>query len=176
MNYTISELAEKTGLSIHTLRYYEKEGVLRRVERTPGGRRMYSEASVGTVVGALCLKQAGLTLPQIKEFYDWTVQGSETLPKRLEMLRAARENLRQQQEQIEENLRFVEWVIGYCKGAIASEKEGGDPETSHPFLTAQGVFNFPCVRTADGRLQPFIPGVFAPQFDPTPQDAAGPQA
>ncbi len=165
MNYTISELAEKTGLSIHTLRYYEKEGVLRRVERTPGGRRVYSEASVGTVVGALCLKQAGLTLPQIKEFYDWTVQGAETLPKRLEMLCGARESLQQQLEQIQENLRFVDWVIGYCKGAIASEQEGGDSEASHPLLTAEGVFNFPCVRTADGRLQPFLPGVFMPRYE-----------
>ncbi len=165
MNYTISELAEKTGLSIHTLRYYEKEGVLRRVERTPGGRRVYSEASVGTVVGALCLKQAGLTLPQIKEFYDWTVQGASTLPKRLELLRDARENLRRQQQELEENLKFVDWVISYTKGAIATDKDGGDPEASHPFLPASGVFNFPCVRTEDGRLQPFIPGVFAPQFD-----------
>ncbi len=161
MNFTISELAERTGLSIHTLRYYEKEGVLRRVERTPGGRRVYSEECVSMVIGALCLKQAGMTLPQIKEFYDLTAQGVDTLPQRLDMLRAARENLLEQQEQIAMNLRFVDFVEGYCKGAIETVCQGGDPEATHPLLTAEGAFRFPCVRTADGRLQPFLPAVFA---------------
>ncbi len=158
MNYTISELAEKTGLSIHTLRYYEKEGVLRRVERTPGGRRVYNEECVSMVIGALCLKQAGMTLPQIKEFYDLTATGIETLPQRLDMLRDARENLLEQQEQIRQHLRFVDFIIDYSKGAIASAREGRDPEESHPYLTAEGAFRFPCVRMPDGRLCPFIPG------------------
>ncbi len=155
--YTISELARRTGLSIHTLRYYEKEGVLRRVERTAGGRRLYSEASVGTVIGALCLKQAGLTLPQIKEFYDLTVQGPETLPQRLGILSDARRNLLEQQAKIESHLKFVDFVISYGKGAIRTASEGGDPEASHPFLTAEGAFNFPCVRGEDGCLVPYVP-------------------
>ncbi len=158
MNYPISQLAEKTGLSIHALRYYEKEGVLRRVERTPGGRRVYNEESVSMVIGALCLKQAGMTLPQIKEFYDLTAQGAKTLPQRLGMLRAARENLRQQQELISQHLEFVDFVIDYSKGAIASAREGCDPEDSHPLLTAGGAFRFPCERMPDGRLRPCIPG------------------
>ncbi len=157
MNYTISELAEKTGLSIHTLRYYEKEGVLRRVERTPGGRRVYSEECVSMVIGALCLKQAGMTLPQIKEFYDLTARGIDTLPQRLDMLRAARRNLLEQQAQLEANLKFVDFVEGYCKSAIETVREGGDPEESHPFLTAEGALRFPCVRMPDGRLQPCLP-------------------
>ncbi len=157
--YTISELAQRTGLSIHTLRYYEKEGVLRRVERTAGGRRLYSEASVGTVIGALCLKQAGLTLPQIKEFFDLTVQGTETQPQRLEILRAARRNLLEQQERIAGHLKFVDFAISYSKGAIATAREGGDPEASHPFLTAEGAFNFPCERGEDGSLLPHLPSV-----------------
>ncbi len=155
--YSISELARRTGLSIHTLRYYEKEGVLRRVERTAGGRRLYSEASVGTVIGALCLKQAGLTLPQIKEFFDLTVQGPETLPQRLGILRNARQNLLDQQEKIASHLKFVDFVISYGEGAIKTAREGGDPEASHPFLTAEGAFNFPCVRGEDGCLVPYVP-------------------
>ncbi len=160
MNYTISELAEKTGLSIHTLRYYEKEGVLRRVERTPGGRRVYNEECVSMVIGALCLKQAGMTLPQIKEFFDLTAQGIETLPQRLDLLRAARGALQEQQAQIARNLQFVDFVADYCKGAIETVRQGGDPEATHPYLTAEGAFKFPCVRLADGRLRPRIPGAY----------------
>ncbi len=163
MNYTISELAEKTGLSIHTLRYYEKEGVLRRVERTPGGRRVYNEECVSMVIGALCLKQAGMTLPQIKDFFDLTARGMETLPMRLDMLRDARRNLLEVQEQLKMHLKFVEFIMDYCKGAIETVRNGGDPEASHPFLTAEGAFKFPCVRMPDGRLRPRIPGTSAPE-------------
>ncbi len=162
MNFTISELAEKTGLSIHTLRYYEKEGVLRRVERTPGGRRVYSEECVSMVIGALCLKEAGMTLPQIKDFYDLTAQGIETLPLRLDMLRAARANLLELQKQIAKHLQFVDFLSDYCKGAIETVRQGGDPEATHPYLTAEGAFKFPCVRTPDGRLRPRIPGADQP--------------
>ncbi len=160
MNYTISELAEKTGLSIHTLRYYEKEGVLRRVERTPGGRRVYTEESVSMVIGALCLKQVGMTLPQIKEFYDLTAQGIETLPQRLDMLRAAHASLIEAQKEIARHLQFVDYITEYCKGAIETVRQGGDPEATHPFLTAEGAFKFPCVRLPDGRLRPRIPGAY----------------
>ena len=57
MKYSISALARKTGLSIHTLRFYEKEGLLRHVERTDSGRRMYGEASLGCLLGVLCLNK-----------------------------------------------------------------------------------------------------------------------
>ena len=41
--YTIQEVSEKTGLTAHTLRYYEKEGLLTGVERSQGGFRQYSD-------------------------------------------------------------------------------------------------------------------------------------
>ncbi len=155
--YTISELSERTGLSVHALRYYEKAGVLRRVERTPSGRRLYSEASVGTLIGTLMLKQAGLTLPQVKEFFDLSVQGAGTLPQRLEILEAARGNLLDQQEQLKLHLQFVDYIIRYSKDALASSLEGDDPDASHPFLTAEGAFRYPYVRMKDGRLVPYVP-------------------
>ncbi len=146
-----------TGLSIHALRYYEKEGIIRRVDRTPGGRRVYSEECASMVVGALCLKDAGMTLPQIKEFFDMTAEGNATLPQRLDMLRTARANLQEQQRQLELNLKFVEFVISYFKGAIGAAKDGQDPEATHPFMTVEGAFKFPTARAEDGRLHPFVP-------------------
>ena len=101
MKYTISALSRKTGLSIHTLRYYEKEGLLRYVERTESGRRVYGEASMGCLLGVLCMKQAGMTLPQIKAFMDVTIEGVATLPKRLEMMLSAREQLSKLKEAVD---------------------------------------------------------------------------
>lgn len=49
MEYSIGQFSEKTGLGIHTLRWYEKEGLLFDIARTKGGRRLYSDKDVEMV-------------------------------------------------------------------------------------------------------------------------------
>ncbi|MFI3243535.1 MAG: MerR family transcriptional regulator [Akkermansia sp.] len=157
MNYSISALSKKTGLSIHTLRFYEKEGILRHVERTASGRRVYSEASLGCIIGILCLKEAGLSLPQIKDFFDSTLEGNESLPQRLALLQTARANLMAQREELERNIQFVETVIAYGEGAQQTAEEGGNPDEIFPFLTLKGIAAFPYMQMKDGKLEPCIP-------------------
>jgi DNA-binding transcriptional MerR regulator len=66
--YQIQQVAEQTGLTAHTLRYYEKIGVLPPPERKSGGARMYSEADVKFMVFINGLKKTGMSLSDIKEF------------------------------------------------------------------------------------------------------------
>ena len=155
--YTISDLSERTGLSIHTLRFYEKEGLLRHVERTKTGRRIYGDASIGTLMGILCLKRAGVTLPQIKEFFDETMRGPETLPHRLKMLEQAKAKLLAAQAEIEHGLRMAEFGIAGCRQALEALAQGKDPDTAAPFLTREGVVDIPFMKDRDGRLVPDAP-------------------
>ena len=159
MQYSISALAKKTGLSIHTLRFYEKEGILRHVERSASGRRIYGEESLGCIIGILCLKQAGLSLPQIKEFFDWTLEGSDTLPDRLALFESARQNLIEQREILERSISFVDTAISYSKSAIEAAKQGNCPEEAYPFLTLKGMTNFPYIEKKNERLEPFLPEI-----------------
>lgn len=156
-NYSISDLAEQTGLSIHTLRYYEKEGLLRHVERTESGRRIYGPASVATLKGILCLKRAGITLPQIKVFFDETLRGPESLPNRLQMLEDAKANLLAELEEIKRGLEMAEFAIAGCRQALQAYEAGENPDEAFPFLTREGVAEFPFARDGEGRLEPDIP-------------------
>ena len=155
--YTISDLSERTGLSIHTLRFYEKEGLLRHVERTKTGRRIYGDASIGTLMGILCLKRAGITLPQIKVFFDETMRGPETLPHRLKMLETAREKLLAAQQEIERGLQMADFGIAGCHQAMEALAEGKNPDSAFPFLTREGVAAFPFMKDDEGRLVPDNP-------------------
>lgn len=157
MKYTISALSRKTGLSIHTLRYYEKEGLLRYVERTESGRRMYDEASMGCLLGVLCMKQAGMTLPQIKAFMDITIEGVATLPARLEMMLSAREQLVKLKEDVERGIQLADFFIGGCQNALDALKNGADPVEAFPYITRDGILKFPFQITEDGRLEPDTP-------------------
>ena len=157
MKYSISALSRKTGLSIHTLRYYEKEGLLRYVERTESGRRVYGEASMGCLLGVLCMKQAGMTLPQIKAFMDVTIEGVSTLPKRLEMMENARDQLKKLKDAVDRGLQLADFFIGGCRSAMEALENGADPEAAFPYITRDGIIEFPFQLTEEGRLEPDSP-------------------
>lgn len=157
MRYSISDLAKKTGLSIHTLRFYEKEGILRYVERTASGRRVYGKASLACLIGALCMKQAKLTLSQIKEFFDMTKMGDETLPQRLEMLTTARQNLEEMRRHIDQCLELVNFFVTGGQEALAAVENGGDAEEAFPFLTLDGILDLPCNIARNGAIEAILP-------------------
>jgi DNA-binding transcriptional MerR regulator len=159
--YTISALARKTGLSVHTLRYYEKEGIIRHVERTQSGRRVYGEDSVACLIGALCLKQARVTLAQIKEFFDATVQGEESLPLRLAMLNQAHANLVDMQESVARSLKLVDFFIQGTKEAIKASEDGRNPDEAFPLITRAGIAQLPTIMMEDGKLAPDMPSLIA---------------
>lgn len=157
MKYGISALARKTGLSIHTLRFYEKAGLLRYVERTPTGRRVYSDDSLGCLLGVLCLKQAGFTLPEIKTFFDSTSQGSVSLPERLEMLRRARANLQEMADELARSIHLVNFFLEGGEKALEAQARGEDPDAVFPFFTKEGILDLPYLTRVKGRLEALIP-------------------
>lgn len=157
--YSISALSRKTGLSVHTLRFYEKEGIIRHVERTASGRRVYGEDSIGCLIGALCMKQARLTLAQIKEFFDLTVRGSESLPHRLEMLLDARRNLDELKANISKSIKLVDFFIDGANAALSAMANGENPDEAFPLLTREGIATIPTMMTDEGKLEPDMPRI-----------------
>ncbi len=66
--YAPAEASERTGLSLDTLRYYERLGLFGPVERTPGGQRIYTEHDVAWVGLLVCLRNAGLGITDLQRF------------------------------------------------------------------------------------------------------------
>lgn len=69
MMYTVGEMAKLLGVSASTLRYYDKEGLLPFVERSPGGMRMFQEKDYEWLQVIGCLKKTGMPLEEIPEQY-----------------------------------------------------------------------------------------------------------
>lgn len=70
MYYSISQVAEKCGFSAHTLRYYDKEGLLPFVERTRSGVRKFRETDLEWLATITSLKDTGMSVKQIRRFVD----------------------------------------------------------------------------------------------------------
>jgi DNA-binding transcriptional MerR regulator len=67
-SFAPAEASERTGLSLDTLRYYERLGLFGPVERTSGGQRIYTEHDVAWVGLLVCLRNAGLGITDLQRF------------------------------------------------------------------------------------------------------------
>lgn len=80
--YTIGEAAKMLNLSISTLRYYDKEGLLIDLKRDKSGLRIFNDQNIEALKLIECLKKAGMQIKDIKEFMYWCSLGSKTISKR----------------------------------------------------------------------------------------------
>lgn len=123
MGYTIGKAAEKSGLSIHTLRYYEKEGLLPFVERTTSGQRNFKEDDFVWLSVITCLKETGMPIKDIKEFIDWCLEGDSTLEKRLNMFQRQKEFVQAQMDAMQKHMDRIEHKIWYYETAVKAGTE-----------------------------------------------------
>lgn len=117
--YTIKDVAEKTGLSIYTLRYYDKEGLLPFVKRSESGIRLFTDTDLEWLSTIICLKETGMPLKKIREYIDLFIQGSDTLEQRRQIFIDHRVHLLKELEQLEKNLELVEHHIQFYDEACA---------------------------------------------------------
>ena len=111
--YSIQEVSNKTGLTAHTLRYYEKEGLISGVERSRGGFRQYTDEDLERLGLICCLKNTGMSIQEIARFVQLTHEGDHTLEERVELLRAHRENVLARIAEMEKHLEKVTWKLNF---------------------------------------------------------------
>jgi DNA-binding transcriptional MerR regulator len=113
MGYTIKQVSERTKLSAHVLRYYEKEGLLSRISRSQSGIRHYSEDDLEWLGLICCLKNTGMSIKQIKDFVDLSAKGKATLKQRCEMLIEHQKKVESQIQEMYKHLEKVSHKIAY---------------------------------------------------------------
>mgnify|MGYP003881519813 CR=1 FL=1 len=110
--YTIQQIADETGLTAYTLRYYEDIGLIDSVARAGNGHRRYSEADLNRINTLKKLRLTGMSLDDMKYFIDLYRQGSATATERREMLQAHRKEVEAQIDELNEILGFIDYKIG----------------------------------------------------------------
>lgn len=83
---TIAEVAERTGLTAYTLRYYERIGLIAAVPRAPGGQRRYASADMDLLDFLLRLRETGMSIQGMQAFVRLRNQGDASVGERREML------------------------------------------------------------------------------------------
>jgi len=120
MIYTVGEMAKLLGVAPSTLRYYDREGLLPFVERSESGIRVFTDENIRWLRLIECLKQAGMTLRDIRTYIEMSMEGDDTIEARLDMFVKQRERLVQQIAQLQQTLEMVEYKCWYYETAKAA--------------------------------------------------------
>ncbi len=111
MSYSIQQASEQTGLSVHTLRYYEKIGLILDVARNAAGRRQYSDADLQWIRFLKQLKATGMPLVQMKTFAELRRGGHATHAARRGLLAAHRTAVEAQISALHDCLDLIDYKI-----------------------------------------------------------------
>ncbi|NUG39013.1 MerR family transcriptional regulator [Lactobacillus mellis] len=118
--YKIGEISKITNLTIDTLRYYEKEGLIKPA-RDQNNIRMYSDSDIRWIQFIKKLKQTGMPLKNIKEYSNLRDQGDSTINERLSLLYEQKQRLEQNSKQLEEHILFLNNKIDIYKAKIKNQ-------------------------------------------------------
>ena len=123
MMYTVGEMAKLLNIPGSTLRYYDKEGLLPFVERSSGGIRMFQEKDYEWLKVISCLKKAGMSLKDIREYINLAMQGDDTIDERLALFEKQRKNLEAQMAELQHTMDVLNFKCWYYEQAIQDGSE-----------------------------------------------------
>ncbi|MBZ0314854.1 MAG: MerR family transcriptional regulator [Anaerolineae bacterium] len=109
--YTIQQVAEITGLSGHTLRYYERIGLLSSVVRAANGHRRYTDDTIREIEFLNKLRATGMPIREMQHYAELRRQGQSTLAERQAMLKSHHAVVTEQLRLLQEYLKVIEYKI-----------------------------------------------------------------
>ncbi len=120
--YTIGQISEMFNLPISTLRYYDKEGLFPHMERQSGIRR-FTDVEVETLRVIECLKASGLGIRDIKQFMEWTTEGSATYAQRRQLFETRKTAVEEEIQRLQKTLAMLKYKCWYYETAIQDGNE-----------------------------------------------------
>ena len=122
--YTIGQVSEMYNLRISTLRYYDKEGFFPNLMRK-GNIRYFSDVELEAIRIIECLKQSGLEIKEIKQFFQWVVEGPSSYEKRKELFETRKATVEDEIKAMEKTLALLKFKCWYYETAIKDGNEDG---------------------------------------------------
>lgn len=112
---SVGRVAELTGLSRHTLRYYERAGLVEPVDRAASGHRRYSAQEVEWIGFLVYLRATGMPIRGMRRYAELLREGLHTLDERGALLEEHHHEVRERIEQLGRNLAVIEEKMRFCK-------------------------------------------------------------
>jgi DNA-binding transcriptional MerR regulator len=123
---TVAQMAAATGVSAHTLRYYEKAGLIEPVARNAGNQRRYSAADIEWLRFLLRLRETGMPISQMREYAELRAEGAQTVAARLSLLEDHHAGLREQIALLRQHEKALAAKIAIYRSDLAASHSADD--------------------------------------------------
>ncbi|MEU3985692.1 MerR family transcriptional regulator [Streptomyces sp. NPDC026672] len=124
---TIAQVAERTGLSPDTLRYYERAGLIQRIDRTTGNQRRYAAADLAWLEFLIRLRETGMSISDMQCYAQLRAAGDATTADRLTMLRDHRRDLAERIRDLQRNAVALDDKIKHYETLLDQQPETDTP-------------------------------------------------
>ena len=114
-NYKISEVSKLVNLNQHTLRYYEKIGLIKTLKKDDSGNRIYTTADITWIKFLIKLKHTGMKLSEMQKYSELRYAGDSTVRERRELLEKQQKELEMEIMELQATHKYVEEKIDYYK-------------------------------------------------------------
>jgi DNA-binding transcriptional MerR regulator len=122
---TIAEAAASAGVSVHTLRYYERVGlIVTSVERNRAGRRRYHQADLDWIAICTKLRTTGMPIRSIRRYAELVAGGPGNEQERLALMESHRACVEARLADLEENLKLIDYKIDVYRACLAAGAAG----------------------------------------------------
>lgn len=122
MEYTIGQVAKLTCLSISTIRYYDKEGLLNGINRK-SGIRSFNDKDLNTIRVIECLKNSGMLIKEIRDFMKLCEEGDSSLNERYNFFLDQEKKVQDQIKSLNQTLKLIKFKQWYYLKAISDNTE-----------------------------------------------------
>ena len=125
--YTPGQVADQTGFSLDTIRYYEKIGLLPPIDRAPGGQRRFTDTDVRWLHLLRCLRETGMPIAAMLRFVELTRDGADTIPDRVTMLEEHDHRVAKQLTLLHTHRQQIQGKIRYYRSLLPAISTDGRP-------------------------------------------------
>ena len=115
---TIADAATQAGVSVYTLRYYERVGLLAPIERNGSGHRRFTPEDVEWIVVCTRLRATGMPIRRIRTYAELVREGDGNEADRLALLEAHRAEVRDRLAEVSRNLELIDYKIGLYRDRV----------------------------------------------------------
>lgn len=122
VGYSIGAVSKRTGISIDTLRFYERVGLTPNIERTPGGQRVYNDQDLAFLEFAQKMRATGMPLEALSRYVALMKRGIETVPERRAMLQQYAADVEARLAELEKAQDALRMTISWYQAIEAREK------------------------------------------------------
>ncbi|QWU13778.1 MerR family transcriptional regulator [Paenibacillus sophorae] len=121
--FSSKQVAEETGLSVHTLRYYEQIGLIDGIERDENGYRQYSESDIVWFQALRYFRAMGMPIREIQQFIAMQNREDSTITARRQFVESYRRKVIDQLKELEKTLEKIDHKINFFKRLESTQLE-----------------------------------------------------